>query len=60
MQIPEPLIQKLESLKTQMTYEGLSKALDVPVPTLYRWRNTKRMNRFYVKLLTSRLLQQTP
>ena len=56
MMIPAELLAKLDSMKADRTYEQLSKDLDIPIPTLYRWRSKKRMNRFYVKALTAKLL----
>lgn len=58
MIIPTELLAKLDSMKSERTYEQLSKDLDVPVPTLYRWRSKGRMNRFYVKALTASLLKK--
>ena len=60
MDIPLRILERLNQLKSEMTYEQLSKHLDVPVPTLYRWFSKRRMNRFYVKLLSQRWLSQQP
>jgi len=51
----EQALTKLKIAKQAQSYFMLSKQLDVPVTTIYRWLKTGKMHRLSVDLIARRL-----
>lgn len=49
------LLNELRALKADTTYHQMSKRLDMPVSTIYRWLKTGKINKVYADVLRQRL-----